>query len=298
MSHNFLQFDPTKNNMMSDAGYNASNYRKNGAQAGVAPAPVHNKLFYQSSTFITAFAQMMLAKGYTLSDADMTALTTVLSNLMTTADMTPYALVTQLEGYIAKASVIIKIDNAFILPAEFYKTVEANKSTAIQFTLPLFSDVPNGAWVKIKNIGAGLLTLNATIDGSVNPTLAQHDEITVFSDGTALRGRVISGSSASDWGSSLTENGYQKYPSGLLEQWGKYDSPFSSQTTFEITFPLEFLTTPFSGITQIIKDDSNDNFVDIRSMTTTKMNCRFHRSDLTGIGTTDGVYWRAVGKWK
>lgn len=302
MAHNFYQFDPTKNNMMSDAGYSASNYRKNGAQAGVAPAPVHNKLFYQTSTFITAFAQMMDAKGYELSDADVTALATMLSNVAAKSDLTPYALISQLSGYIAKASVIIKTSTGSILPAEFYRTIEANSSSAIQFTLPLFSDVANGAWVKIKNINTGLLTLNATIDGVINPTLAQWDEIVVFSDGTALRGKIISGSSAADWDASLTENGYQKYPSGLIKQWGLYPNEVNSPQTIRVNFPISFVQV-FNVSATGCNDDENakrEPFILAKKpLNVAYVDFFINRSDGTyAVKGPTGFYWEAIGRWK
>lgn len=89
----------------------------------------------------------------------------------------------------------------------FYKTdygntFEANSATAISATLPVGSTIPSGWWVKIKNIGNGLLTVMGTVDGVVNPTLngsvlnqlnsPNNDEITIFWDGTRFLGKVIS----------------------------------------------------------------------------------------------------------
>ena len=90
MSNNFLQFDPAKNNIQSDGSYTASSYRLQGAQSGIAPSNVHNKLFYQVSTMVAALGSALSAKGYTVSDASISDLITVLGNIMTLADMTPY----------------------------------------------------------------------------------------------------------------------------------------------------------------------------------------------------------------
>lgn len=308
MAHNFYQFDPTKNNMMSDAGYFNSNYRKNGAQAGVAPAPVHNKLYYQATTFITAFAEMMNTKGYELNDTSLSTLAAELANVVTNADLSPYALQSQLTGYIAKASVIIKTTTGSILPAEFYKTIEANSSSAIQLTLPLFSDVTNGAWVKIKNINTGVLTLNATIDGETNPVLSQWDEIVVYSDGSALRGKVVSTSSSEDWDASLTQTGFQKYPSGLMEQWGFYpneislpNEPFSHIPPIRITFSEPFLAV-FNASATGCNDDEDlfrEPFILCKELTTTYVDFHVNRPNQTYLGKgPTGFYWRVLGKWK
>jgi hypothetical protein len=45
-----------------------------------------NKIYYQSSTFVAAFAQMMANKGFVMNDANIGTLEAVLSNVLTTAD--------------------------------------------------------------------------------------------------------------------------------------------------------------------------------------------------------------------
>ena len=243
---NFLQFDPIKNNMQSDSLYQASSFRAQGAQTGIASASGHNKLFYQLSTMVAGLAQMMEAKGYTIDDADIATLVTELAHIMTEADMSDYALVSALEGYIAKSAVVIKTASYVLATTDFYKTFEANSASSVTFTLPAYSALANGAWIKIKNIGAGTLTISGVIDGvSPSTDLAQWDEIVIFTDGTGYRGKVISASSAGDWDGSLTTNGYQKFPGGLTIQWGEATVTIlgggaGGETT--ITFP-----TPFSN---------------------------------------------------
>ena len=85
-STNFLPFNPAKNNMVDDATYTASAYRTGGIPAtpGAAPSIVHNKLFYQASTMVSALAQSLADKGYTVSDAVFADLVTVLNSLANT----------------------------------------------------------------------------------------------------------------------------------------------------------------------------------------------------------------------
>jgi hypothetical protein len=80
MSSNFQVFDSAKANIMSDSDYTASTWRANGNQAGIAPADVYNKLFYQTSVFAAAYAAALSAAGYTVSDSSLSTLTTVLAN--------------------------------------------------------------------------------------------------------------------------------------------------------------------------------------------------------------------------
>jgi hypothetical protein len=44
----------------------------------------------------------------------------------------------------------------------------------------------------------------------------------------------------SDFECLLGENGYQKYPSGLIEQWGKVRATWLTETTVDIQFPIPF----------------------------------------------------------
>ena len=103
MATNFLQWNPSKNNQLSDGDYNSSTVRSNGIQSGVrtaAASNLHNKLYYQVSTMVKALADMLIAKGYNPQDTTLATLTTVLANIMTLADMTPYALTTAMQTYV------------------------------------------------------------------------------------------------------------------------------------------------------------------------------------------------------
>jgi hypothetical protein len=83
-------------NQENDATYLADATRTGGAQVGTAfPSPLGNKIFYQLTTFVAALAGMLAAKGYDTSDADISALQTVLANIKTAADFrAPLAVLT------------------------------------------------------------------------------------------------------------------------------------------------------------------------------------------------------------
>lgn len=294
---NFEQFDPTKNNIQGDAAYLASNYRISGCRTGVAPSATHNKLFYQLSTFISAFAGMMAEKGYEMSDADISILQTELSNIMTSADMSVYALVSSLVNYLPKEAVVIKTSSYVILPSDFYKTIEANSASDISFTLPLYTDVANGAFVKIKNISTGTLTLNGTIDGETNPDLSQWEEITVFSDGTALRGKVIAAGGTDGLVNSLSENGYQEILGStgtLIIQWGKYDASLGEgevNIVFPKSFPTNCLNVTATGIGAGSSADNSWMQVKTISAAGATLYCQ-HTFEGGGL---EGFFWQAIG---
>ena len=93
MSTNFKQWDPNLNNIESDANYESDSLRQGGAAAGIFPKETFNKAMYQATSFITAFAKAMEAKGYLIEDGsagtnghDFNALTAQMANVLTKAD--------------------------------------------------------------------------------------------------------------------------------------------------------------------------------------------------------------------
>src|SRR5579872_1337243 len=95
---NFLEWDPPLTNAELDVTYAADSMRLNGAAASaILPSPITNKVLHQASIFPAAFCQMLVAKGYSTSDADQNALATVLANVKTSADF-PAAIVTVTYG--------------------------------------------------------------------------------------------------------------------------------------------------------------------------------------------------------
>lgn len=88
MSNDFLQWNPTKANQESDVDWlNDAQRLAGAANPSIFPSERANKLFYQLSTFMAAFGEMLSDKGYTVSDADITVLESVLANVLTMADV-------------------------------------------------------------------------------------------------------------------------------------------------------------------------------------------------------------------
>lgn len=80
-SSNFLVFNPTDtSNTDDDTTYAAETQRVSGLQTGVAKTSMHNKFYRQMSVMVAALAQFMANQGQTVSDADVNALTTVITN--------------------------------------------------------------------------------------------------------------------------------------------------------------------------------------------------------------------------
>lgn len=83
---NFLRFDENNTNIMTDADYSASPQRQNGVGNGLADPALHNKLFHQTSIMVSALADSLASKGYTVTDNDYSGLVSILNNIALTAD--------------------------------------------------------------------------------------------------------------------------------------------------------------------------------------------------------------------
>jgi hypothetical protein len=92
-SSNFLQHNPTEANQESDGTYSIEVLRTGGIPVdAILPSAWLNKIWYQCTTMVAALAQMMAAKGFVISDANLNTLAGVLSNILTWADF-PHRLV-------------------------------------------------------------------------------------------------------------------------------------------------------------------------------------------------------------
>lgn len=72
-SSNFLRFDFSGTNLLSDSDYNSSTAREDGV-SGQASSALHNKIFYQTSAMVAALGQVMADLGETVSDATYSSL--------------------------------------------------------------------------------------------------------------------------------------------------------------------------------------------------------------------------------
>lgn len=80
-SHNFLVFNPSDAlTTDTDATYQAQPQRVNGLSNGMAITTMHNKLYRQMSVMVTAIANFMANQGQVITDADVNALTTAITN--------------------------------------------------------------------------------------------------------------------------------------------------------------------------------------------------------------------------
>jgi hypothetical protein len=99
--------------------------------------------------------------------------------------------------------------------------------------------------------GASSITANSVILGNGSSALSGNlvapgtSGNVLASNGTTWASAALSSLSVFD--KSLTANGYQKFPGGLILQWCE-SGPASSETTVSVTWPIAFPTAPLQTI--------------------------------------------------
>ncbi len=84
---NFLVWDTALANMETDSVYSGDAIRTGGAVANdLLPSALANKAFYQWSTFVAAFCQMLVNKGVSTSDSNFNNLVSVLATVRIASD--------------------------------------------------------------------------------------------------------------------------------------------------------------------------------------------------------------------
>lgn len=165
-------------------------------------------------------------------------------------------------------------------------------------TMPALSSVPLGAEVEFFGISSGNNTVLAS-----GTDVFYVNNITVTSltigQGGSLRlvkrtggWAAVSGSSqlyaaSKEFGSSLAANGYQKLPSGLIEQWG-YTACTTTATL--VTFPIAFPNALFALTFGNYGNASGVNPVSSDATAANKTSFNIY-SNSAG----DYTWWRAVG---
>src|SRR6266700_4933879 len=103
---NLLQWNPPALNQENDIAYNADSSRAGGAPLNaIFQSQLANKLFYQLTTFLAAFTQMLTSKGYSPNDGSANPSTAVnnlagiLNDIITSpeliAALAPYTLLSE-----------------------------------------------------------------------------------------------------------------------------------------------------------------------------------------------------------
>lgn len=119
-------------------------------------------------------------------------------------------------------------------------------------TLPDPSTLTVGATSEVTKVGGGTLVvgsfgaatnINSAAGATVNTITLNNGENVLFTwDGAQwiASGTFMARYAAMSLGQSLTANGYQKFPGGLIIQWGTITPPSVGTANYAVTFPITF----------------------------------------------------------
>jgi len=249
-SNNFKQFDSSKANMLNDADYNANPAITNGVSSGQASSLLHNKLFYQLSTFIAALGNSLAGKGYVVSDNDLDALKAIFDNIWTKADTITKANFADAAGTAGTAN---SANNANKLngkvDTDFATAAQGGKADA---ALPATGQAADSA-----KLGGNLANLFVKTTDFIN---------------------------------SLDTNGYEKFPNGLVMQWGT-SAQLNGHTTLDINFPIAFPNNCFNIQITATAADATPQVHDYVTNVTVN---GFILHNTSAFPST--YYWFAIGK--
>jgi hypothetical protein len=288
-SSNFQQWNPTQANQETDSAYTADSLRSGGApNSAILPSATANKLFYQISTFIAAFAQALANKGYPMSDASLSTLEGELANVITLADMAAYATVTALASAVAplapKASPALTGTPTAPTPATGDNSA---RIATTAFVDALIAAYATQGWVA----GNFLPINNPACTGTLNiagqaitPTPASGDNSTRVPNTAWVKAQFPS---------SIGASGYQKLSSGLMLQWGNGTTGegYTADTFITFNFATAF---PNAALAVTISNSNGGGLFDTPAYNTLIVsNAQF--KVLSSSAGQHGFFWFAIG---
>ena len=248
-------------NIMGQSDYAGSSTRTNGVQAGTASSALANKTWRQGANVAAMLGEFIRLHGYdALDNGDVAALETnyeaaltAFTNALIAAGSTPFATLAEvIAGTVTgKAADPAKIAAAINGGVHTYAAGGGSANAITASLAPAPSAYTTGMTFRVKlsttntstsatlNLnGLGAKTIKRS-DGSSPPAghLASGTIRTFIYDGT-----YMIDTTPSFGASSLSGNGYYRFPDGLTMQWGSLSSTGGSGT---ITYPIAFSGAPY-----------------------------------------------------
>lgn len=273
---NFLQFNPTQANQETDAQYLVDALRTGGYSLdAIVPSVLLNKATFQASTWIAAMGQMMANKGFTVSDANLATLTAVLTSIITTVDLVPYALLASptFSGtpsapapsggagdnstHIANTAWVQSFFATITFVNATFASIGYVNSTFAPINSPAFSGAPttpapsggagdnsghivNTAWIQA--FFASLSYVNTTFAPIASPTFSGTPSAPTPTTGNRSTRLATTAMFANEFPVGLAGNGWAQLASGFIMQWG-ITGPLPSGATTQVFFPRTFPST-------------------------------------------------------
>lgn len=173
-------------------------------------------------------------------------------------------------------------------------TLTLPDSSSFQVGAAYFIDVGPASGITLASIGSQILRLNNVDTLSLTKrssiSLGQMSTFKVVNLGGGTWG-------VSEYGglASLSANGYQKLPSGLILQWGKIEEADGNLNGRSYSFPLAFPNAPLSfSAVAILGSDTYTAAAGVY-LTSALSAAQFRIASSNGIDARGWVYWIAIG---
>jgi hypothetical protein len=206
-----------------------------------------------------------------------------------------------LSGYIGLT------ENTTLSSSHLGKRINWGAASAGTVILPLLSSVASGSIIIITNASgnSGLIVtrqgadiINHADGSEISSLTISTGESVIITKGTSNWG-IIGGSEqlkkAAMFNSSLSQNGYQKFPSGLILQWGSLTTSNAGDTnvSFPITFPNNILSLVASEYTGSATNAANSPIIGLGSQTNSGFVVSTYNT--AGARVSDGIKYIAIG---
>jgi len=179
-----------------------------------------------------------------------------------------------------------------VIPADAGSILNLN-GAGYTITLPAVAAFAVGSRVSFVNWGSGTIkVIGPGVTATVPIAVGESLEVTATVSGWLISGGTATMAASASFGSSLSAvNGYQRLPSGFIEQWGFVIAPPNS--TISVALPLAF-SNAFRSVFTTIQD--NVAYVESspiatampQSLATFSLRSYYASSNI-------GVAWRAIG---
>lgn len=135
------------------------------------------------------------------------------------------------------------------------------------------------------------MSITKTPASMIDPSGATNGQVLTFNGSTSTWG--ASSLSANGFSASLSSNGYQKLPSGLIIQWGISDINYNEQS-YQITFPIPFPNSAFNVTAVGGYPAAVDGSIGL-SVKSLSSNGFHIFGDPNNQNTSGPLYWQAIG---
>ena len=170
-------------------------------------------------------------------------------------------------------------------------TAKGMNEAGLMYTNTCMSGTWSG-WIQVVTSFAGTAPHATNVTGTVGSSVTGTTQAT--SDNSTLIATDAFVQAVANPGASLGTNGYQKFPSGLIVQWGFSAASVASSPGVTVNFPIAFPNAAFSVVGSVYWNTAS-NIVTVRGLSTTQATFDVANGGSGGLVSGPQVYWYAIG---